>query len=573
MNLRSGKIIRNLKDMSGVETNGDEVAQSTVQEKGDENVALPAPIATVAPLASEMAYIRQYLQQLTTDTAKLKADNDNLKTELKSNNANLHSKLDTVTANLKTSYSELKADNVKLNADLKTEHANLKIELKLKFDNFNLKLETINSDLNSKLDITNQKINAMEACGLILDTKINIVETEINKKIETQVDKIREDVDQVLKTKIDNIETKILDNDKQYTANLNVLAEKVNTETHQIREQISKIQGSNVQHVYTSVPQVESKVQFYGDKSVHPKIFIKNLQESVEILYEGSNIKSIIRNSLKKDAEIWYAIIEDKYETFEEFAVLFLSNFWGENEQSKVRENLFNGKYNNNKGCSREKYILLKYNYVRHLEPRMPDMEIVKYLSRHFSDDIRDVILIQGMDTIEKMLQYLRRIDDVRMVGPTTDRQGDFKYTKRYENNGSDRNQQNYQQERRTNYNRGYDRNGRDEEKYYPSYRRNEYQYNTKYRRNENQENNNQQRRDNYENMQEKEDQEKTNGLNFKRHPQLHHYHCSEKQEEEEQENNVEKQLKSRERRNTEWDRIDEISTAMIEPVPKNKNF
>lgn len=509
MDLRSGKVTKGKSNMSDKETSGDEVDQPHVKDRGDENVVTLHP-------GTEMSCIMQYLQKMNDE---LKMSNTKLK-------ADLNAKLDMVK-------SELKTDNSKL-----------KLDLNSKFDNINLKLDTINLDLNAKLDATNQKINAIEIYNLELNKKIENTEIQLKNKIGTEVEKMRDDVDQVIKINVDKIENKIIHIDQLHAIDLNVLNEKMNSETQDIRTQMGNLKSlSNIQYVYNRAPQFEGIVQFYGDNRIHPKMFIKNLRESLDMMPEVSNLKSFIRNSLKKDAEIWYAIIEDKYETFDEFAGLFLSNFWGENQQSKIRENLFSGKYKDNVGCSREKYILKKYNYIRHLEPRIPDVEIANYLARHFSDDIRDVILIQGMDTIEKMLQYLRRIDDGRVDGHATGRFDDYQYDNRtygndHQNRTNKERRQYYNKEDRT-YGREYNGNNRNEQEKNNNYRRHE-QGNYYYRKNYNGENKNQRRENN--------------------------------QVDEQHENNQDKQDK-RNMKNTEWSRIEEITTAMVEPEPKNKNF
>ncbi|KAJ8927525.1 hypothetical protein NQ314_019997 [Rhamnusium bicolor] len=94
--------------------------------------------------------------------------------------------------------------------------------------------------------------------------------------------------------------------------------------------------------------------------------------------------------------------------------VYFAKNTGGEHNQNRVKTNLFNGKYKDNGGLSREAYIMRKYYNAKHLEPKMDEGEIVKHLSRHFDDDIRRVIVTQRIGTIEGLIEYIRVIDDDR---------------------------------------------------------------------------------------------------------------------------------------------------------------
>lgn len=459
MKLKSGKVTNSTSDMTDNRT-GDQGIQANVQDKGDENVAPTTDLTTVV----------QLLQQM---------------------NANLNSKLDSNTVKLDASIekiNKIEANNIELNE----------------------KIDSVNLQLNKKIDT------------IVINLEKDVIK-KIIKEINNEVEKIRNDVDQVIKSNIENIQGTISDIDKQHYINIDNLNKKVDSETQDIRAQISNIKTvSNLQYMCNRIPQVEGNVLFYGDQKVHPKVFIKNLQEMIEILPEGSNIKSYIRDRLKNDAEIWYSIVEEKYNTFNEFVDLFLSNFWGEHQQSKIRENLFNGKYRENVGCTREKYILKKYNYVRHLEPRMPDTEIVKYLSRHFAEDIRDVILIQGIDTIERMLQYLRRIDDAKGTG--------------YQKYGSGRDRQNDNGQAQGNGDRN-DGNGK--ETYYGNNRRYGERWNNNFKRNENRGNDYRQRND-----------ERQRQDNSKKDNTIHE-----------------------EDKKTEWSRIHEITTAMVEPNPPIQNF
>lgn len=262
------------------------------------------------------------------------------------------------------------------------------------------KIETNNNNLKQQLDQTNN----------ILNTRIDQTYTQLDEKITKTTQTLEQDI-------LKRVENQVELVDQNFMKSLEVLNIKIEAETVMTRQEINKVKA--VQNVcHNNIPmQVDANLNFNGDRRNHPKIFMKNLREYID-RYKGTvSIKQLIRNTLKGDAEIWYSIVEDKYVTVDDFEILFLNNYWGENYQSKIRENLFNGRYVENTGCSREKYILMKYSYVRHLEPRMPDVEIVKYFARHFNESIRDVILIQGIDTLEKLLQYLRRLDDVKMEG------------------------------------------------------------------------------------------------------------------------------------------------------------
>ena len=176
---------------------------------------------------------------------------------------------------------------------------------------------------------------------------------------------------------------------------------------------------------------------------------------------------------------------------------------------------------------------------MRHLEPKIPDCEIVKYFSRHFSDNIRDVILIQGIDTIERMLQYLRRIDDVRIP-----RQHDGNNEKIEQNRRENQNSRR-ENEHSRNYNNKENSEGQEGGRNYNYNRRYEDRYNRNYK--------------NYEyrgnGRQTKEENQNRNRTN--QNPKENQVEVPDKEE----------------KKKTEWSRLNEITTAICETGPKNQNF
>lgn len=500
MNLRSGKITMAEQGQSNPET----------QNQGD--TASPVPSVLDATL---------FMQQMQLLNSQIAETNKQTINSLNS----LNNKIEETNRNTLECLSE-KIDEVSI--ENKRENKILREQIELTNLTLNKKIDGIVNNLEQQIllkvntEIDSRVTEVQEKVELSCKTSIQQIEVQVVESILLVEGKVTENIKQ--------IEGKLTNIDEQYAMNLELLNSKVEKENDELKNEIGKInREKNIQYVCNTGIQQDMKVIFSGDRKMHPKVFIKNLQENLSFLPDHINLKAYIRNSLRGDAEIWYAIAEEKYEKFEEFRELFLSNYWGEDQQSKIRENLFNGKYIENVGLEREKYILKKYNYVRHLEPRMPDGEIVKYFARHFSDNIRDVILIQSIDTIEKLLNYLRRIDNGRVNEHAKVRADDYYYNRK--TNGEYRiyDKREYQ---------NYNRNTRDGGKIYPFNKRNEEWYNSNYRRYDSGGNNNQ-RRENYQNKQERKE-----------------------------DNNQEKE---KEIKKTEWDRLDEITTAMVEP--KKSNF
>ncbi|XP_023311504.1 putative mediator of RNA polymerase II transcription subunit 29 [Anoplophora glabripennis] len=202
---------------------------------------------------------------------------------------------------------------------------------------------------------------------------------------------------------------------------------------------------------------ISQDLVFFGDTRIHPAVFIKKLKKYIETLPSSMNIKNIISSTMKGDADIWYQLIEDKYDTFDEFEQLFISKYWGEYHQQKVRINLINGKYNEKFGSSRERYLMKKIYNIKHLEPKFTENEMVKMLARHFEEDIHKVIVTQRISTIDGLIDYIRSIDDYQTGWKKNENRQDNRIPN---GNGQERRQNEYRNnQERSNDNRQENRN------------------------------------------------------------------------------------------------------------------
>lgn len=166
---------------------------------------------------------------------------------------------------------------------------------------------------------------------------------------------------------------------------------------------------------YTNTQPPSTPVYFYGDNRMHPRVFLTRLKQHLETLHSNIKIKQVIQSLIKGQAEFWYELVEDKFETVEEFEHLIIKQYWSEHTQQKIRFNLFNGKYKEEMGISRENYIMRKIYNIKYLEPEFQEVEMVRYLARHFETEIHNVIITQRIVTLESLIEYLRGIDDYKI--------------------------------------------------------------------------------------------------------------------------------------------------------------
>lgn len=54
------------------------------------------------------------------------------------------------------------------------------------------------------------------------------------------------------------------------------------------------------------------------------------LKQLIDTIHPNTNIKHTIQNTLKGDCEIWYQLVQERYETLDQFESLFIKQYWGE---------------------------------------------------------------------------------------------------------------------------------------------------------------------------------------------------------------------------------------------------
>lgn len=269
-----------------------------------------------------------------------------------------------------------------------------KEEMTQKFEENKEQMERIKEEMKNNMK--------EELCKM--ENKIDNITRKIQQEMTTRIGTAREEIRQEIQMDLEafvvegiaEISKKVEEKNNNYEKRLTDQEKKIN--------QIEA--GSNTNIIQTPTTVIQNiDTYFYGDNKIHPKLFIERLRQHLQ---NGNNnkLKYNIQQTLQGDAELWYQLVEDKYENFEQFEELFLRQYWNEFVQQKVRTNLFYGSYNPNYSMSREKYIMSKYYNIRQLEPKISEYEIVRYLGRHFEDDIYNVIITQRIATIESLLEY-----------------------------------------------------------------------------------------------------------------------------------------------------------------------
>nr|XP_023020466.1 uncharacterized protein LOC111509030 [Leptinotarsa decemlineata] len=138
---------------------------------------------------------------------------------------------------------------------------------------------------------------------------------------------------------------------------------------------------------------VQNNNKFEGNiKKLHPIVFIKILKNKINNKIKGEEMKDIIRQHLVNQPCIWFNSQENNIQTFEDFENLFIRQYWGENAQLKIRDKLQFGKFDECRSQNYNNYAIQLYATAQYLQPKMREDEMVGYISRHFRQEIFEII-------------------------------------------------------------------------------------------------------------------------------------------------------------------------------------
>lgn len=110
-------------------------------------------------------------------------------------------------------------------------------------------------------------------------------------------------------------------------------------------------------------------------------------------------------------ARDWSDLIKDDTNNFQEFKQNFLKRFWNENTQFDIKKKIEFDIYQPHLKTSRVHYAISRINNAKDLE--MENLEIIKKLARHFSEDVRMATISRGTKTIDEFLELLEAFDTI----------------------------------------------------------------------------------------------------------------------------------------------------------------
>lgn len=145
----------------------------------------------------------------------------------------------------------------------------------------------------------------------------------------------------------------------------------------------------------------------YNGREAYPMEFLQKLKEIKEQFYPNGGIKWISRH-LEGEATVWWRIVQQQINTYEQFEEAFIRKYWNQQVQEGIRYNLEFGSYKSHGGLSMIQYFEKKILQCRQLIPPITEQHLIRKLARHYGKEIEVAIITRGINNVEQFEHLLR---------------------------------------------------------------------------------------------------------------------------------------------------------------------
>ncbi|XP_036139609.1 uncharacterized protein LOC118644672 [Monomorium pharaonis] len=152
-------------------------------------------------------------------------------------------------------------------------------------------------------------------------------------------------------------------------------------------------------------------LKFYGKPdSQNPVRFIRHF-EKIAICEEISEAEQLyfFSKCMRGTASSWYDVRDP--DSIAEAKKAFIDYYWGEEQQARFREEIYNGKFNESVHKSMAEYALNIAKQARYLNPPMSESEIIRNVKRHFDKGITREIRPSTVKDVEEFVKLLDELD------------------------------------------------------------------------------------------------------------------------------------------------------------------
>lgn len=152
----------------------------------------------------------------------------------------------------------------------------------------------------------------------------------------------------------------------------------------------------------------------FGSKADrHPVAFLEDLESYLKKAAKEGKDLELIQECLIDGARDWARIYKDRWRTVEDFKKDFLTIYWGEYEQNELRRNIVHGKWDRTNEPSMLSYFLKITGKAQMLSHKIPEIQLVADVIRHYPKYVQQVWITSKTDTIIGAAEFLRSMDDI----------------------------------------------------------------------------------------------------------------------------------------------------------------
>ncbi|XP_050547815.1 rapA guanosine triphosphatase-activating protein 1-like [Daktulosphaira vitifoliae] len=280
-----------------------------------------------------------------------------------------------------------------------------------------------------QIGMLEEKVSSNEESLCILDTRSTFLE-DFQKQSSSAMDQLRLDHN-ALQSKVQQLSAELQKVSKIISVPTNstvaptsfITPAPITSSTHL---PINLNHTSNFENSRLSVSMLSEKFndvipEFSGHvNDIHPELFLSQVDSYFEniICTEQQKINSIQRR-LVRTARLWYDALIPSPQSYDEFKVIFRSQFWSEAIQDRVHDEVLRPyRYLSNTGLSI--HAMQWIAKARFLDPPISPSRLVKVICQHFNEHICTALKGRAPKTTSELLAVLSEFDNSPSFHSTT---------------------------------------------------------------------------------------------------------------------------------------------------------
>ncbi|CAH0549870.1 unnamed protein product [Brassicogethes aeneus] len=115
---------------------------------------------------------------------------------------------------------------------------------------------------------------------------------------------------------------------------------------------------------------------------------------------------------LKGEAKQWSVLYKGSWKTYDDFKAALLRTYWNTKKQREVRYKISHDRYEPTKGDSLFGHLAKQVELASLLTPAIPPDELLANLVQHYPEDIQNLWMVKGSQTVIEFGEFLRQYQD-----------------------------------------------------------------------------------------------------------------------------------------------------------------